>query len=67
MHMVQFKIADFIMLLELLQQLGQVGRDIFCLAIAIISVCPSQILLDNVQTLEISFFKDLELLVTRNN
>lgn len=56
---VQFKIADYIILPELLQRLSRAGKDISRLAVAIIFVCTSQILLDNVQSLESSPFKNL--------
>ncbi len=65
MRMVQFKISDFILLLELLQQLGWAGRDKSCTTIIMIFIHPSQVLLDNVYTLEYSAFKSFRLPINR--
>ena len=67
MRAVQFKIPDFIALPELLQRLGRGGRDKSCAAIAIVFVHPSQILPDDVHTLERSAFKSLRLPVSKEN
>lgn len=67
MHTVQFKIPNFIVLLELLQQLGWGGKDKSYTAIIMVFVHPSQILLDNVHTLERSAFKSLQLPVSKEN
>ncbi len=66
-HAIQFKISDYIMLLGLLQQLRRGGKDISCLAIAMVFVKTRQILPKDVHTLEGSAFKDLQLLVTYEN
>lgn len=57
-HIVQFKITNFIILLTLLQQLGQMERDISRLAFTIIFICFYQILLDNMQSLKLSSLKN---------
>ncbi len=67
MRMVQFKISDFIALLGLLQQLGRAGKDKSCVAIAMVFVHLSQVLPDDVHTLEHSAFKSLRLPVSREN
>ncbi len=67
MRAVQFKIPNFIALPELLQRLGRAGRDKSRAAIAIVFVHPSQVLPDNVHTLEHSAFKSLRLPVSKEN
>ena len=67
MRAVQFKIPDFIALPELLQRLGQGGRDKSRSAIAIVFVSSSQVLPDNMHMLKQSAFKNLRLAVSREN
>ncbi len=67
MHVVQFKIPDFIALPELLQRLGRAGKDKSRAAIAMVFVHQSQVLPDNVHTLDHGTFKSLRLPVSREN
>ena len=67
MHVVQFKISDFIALPELLQRLSRGRRDKSRTAMAIVFVSSSQVLLDNMYMLEQSAFKNLRLPVNREN
>ncbi len=66
-HAIQFKISDYIMLPELFQRLERGGRNVSCLAIAIVFIETRQILPEDVHTLKESTFKDFQLLVTREN
>lgn len=59
MHIVQFKISDFITLPDLLWWLGQERRNKFYTIIAIVFIYSSQILLDNMHMLKYSTFKSL--------
>ena len=67
MHEVQFKIPDFIALPKLFQQLSRARKNKSCATMAIVFVYPSQVLLDNVHTLEHSAFKSLQLPISREN
>lgn len=67
MRMIQFKIPDFIALLKLLQRFGQKDRDKSRTTIAIVFVHPSQVLPDDMHMLEQNAFKNLWLLVNREN
>ena len=58
-HTIQFKMSDCIMLSKLFEQLKYKGRDVFCLAVAIVFVQIRQILSDDVHILEKSTFKYL--------
>lgn len=64
---VQFKISEYISLPELLRRLGCRGRDVSRPAIAIVFVETRQILLDDLNTLDGSAFKDLRLPVSQEN
>ena len=63
----QWKVSKHLTLPDLLQRLGRAGRDPTLQAVAMVFVNTSQILPDNVHTLESSMFKDLQLPVTRDN
>ena len=67
MRAVQFKIPDFISLSELLQRLGQKGRDKSHALVTLVFIHPSQVLPDDVHMLEQSAFKNLWLPVRREN
>ena len=56
---IQFKIPDFVALPKLFQRLDRGGKNKSSTTIAIIFVHPSQILFDNMHTLECSAFKSL--------
>ncbi len=56
---IQFKISDYIMLSELLQRLGHGGKNVSCLAIAMVFIEMRQILPEDVHILEESAFKGL--------
>ncbi len=58
-HAIQFKISDYIMLPELFQRLPRGGKNVPCLAIAMVFVETRQILPEDVHTLEGSTFKEL--------
>lgn len=64
---IQFKISDYIMSSELLQQLGFGRRDASCIVIALVFIEMQQILPDDVHTLERSAFTDFWLPIIRKN
>lgn len=66
-HIIQFKISNFIALPELLQQLGWEKRNKSHTAIASLFISLSQILSDNVHMLKQSILKNLQLFISKKN